>query len=57
MWSLGWPNFQLLMFSGSGRDHDLGETVVRRWVDQIKAEQANQAGEGQPLTADYFVGS
>jgi transposase len=34
------------------RDQNLGETVVRRWVDQLKAEQAGQAGEGQPLTAE-----
>ncbi len=34
------------------RDQDLGETAVRRWVDQLKAELAGQPGEGQPLTAE-----
>ncbi len=34
------------------RDQDLGETAVRRWVDQLKAEQDGQPGEGPPLTAE-----
>ncbi|WP_038085621.1 transposase, partial [Thioalkalivibrio sp. ALM2T] len=34
------------------RDQDLGETAVRRWVDQLKAERAGQLGEGRPLTAE-----
>ena len=34
------------------RDQDLGETVVRRWADQLKAERAGEPGEGQPLTAE-----
>ena len=34
------------------RDQDLGETVVRRWVEQLKAERAGESGEGEPLTAE-----
>ncbi len=34
------------------RDQDLGETAVRRWVDQLKAERKGQPGEGRPLTAE-----
>ncbi len=34
------------------QDQDLGETAVRRWVDQLKAERAGKPGEGQPLTAE-----
>ncbi|AKJ95361.1 transposase [Thioalkalivibrio versutus] len=34
------------------RDQDLGETAVRRWVDQLKAERTGQPGEGRPLTAE-----
>lgn len=30
----------------------LGETAVRRWVKQVKAEQSGQAGIGKPLTPD-----
>lgn len=34
------------------RDQDLGETAVRRWVDQLKAERGGGAGEGEPLTRE-----
>ena len=34
------------------RDQDLGETAVRRWVDQLKAERTGQPGEGRPLTVE-----
>jgi transposase len=34
------------------RDQHLGETAVRRWIDQLRAERAGGPGEGQPLTAD-----
>lgn len=35
------------------RDQDLGETAVRRWVDQLKAERTGQPGKGRPpLTAE-----
>jgi transposase len=34
------------------RDQSLGETAVRRWVDQLKAERSGQPGGGEPLTAE-----
>lgn len=34
------------------RDMDLGATAVRRWVAQVDAEGAGQAGIGKPLTAE-----
>ena len=34
------------------RDMDLGDTAVRRWLQQYEAEQLGQAGIGKPLTAD-----
>lgn len=34
------------------RDQDLGETAVRRWVDQLKMERSGQPSEGAPLTAE-----
>lgn len=34
------------------RDMKLGESVVRRWVAQLEAEQLGQAGPGKPLTAE-----
>lgn len=34
------------------RDMSLGETAVRRWLNQIDAEQSGQAGIGKPLTAE-----
>ncbi|TGC27137.1 IS3 family transposase [Pseudomonas citronellolis] len=34
------------------RDMDLGETAVRRWVQQYEAELSGQAGVGKPLTPE-----
>ena len=34
------------------RDQNLGETAVRRWVDQLEAERGGGPGQGQPLTAE-----
>jgi len=34
------------------KDMDIGETAVRRWVDQYRAEQLGQAGIGKPLSAE-----
>ena len=34
------------------QDLNIGETAVRRWVQQYKAEQLGQAGIGKPLTAE-----
>jgi transposase len=34
------------------RDLDLGETAVRRWLQQYEAEQLGGAGIGKPLTAE-----
>mgnify|MGYP003530963580 FL=1 len=34
------------------RDLDLGETAVRRWVQQYEAEQLGGAGIGKPLTSE-----
>jgi transposase len=34
------------------QDMNLGETVVRRWLKQVDAEQAGQSGMGRPLTAE-----
>ncbi|RON88013.1 hypothetical protein BK672_27920 [Pseudomonas fluorescens] len=31
---------------------NIGETAVRRWVQQYEAEQLGQAGIGKPLTAE-----
>jgi len=33
---------------------NLGETGVRRWVEQFQAEQTGQAGVGKPLTAEQI---
>lgn len=35
-------------------DMNLGETAVRRWLTQVKAEQSGQLGLGKPLTADQI---
>ena len=35
------------------KDMDLGESVVRRWLSQVDAEQQGQSGIGKPLTADH----
>lgn len=34
------------------RDMGLGETAVRRWVQQYEAESSGQAGIGKPLTPE-----
>ena len=34
------------------RDMNLGETAVRRWLQQFEAEQLGHAGIGKPLTAE-----
>jgi len=34
------------------KDLNIGETAVRRWVQQYEAEQLGQAGIGKPLTAE-----
>jgi transposase len=31
---------------------DLGETAVRRWLNQVEAERSGHAGIGKPLTAE-----
>jgi len=32
----------------------LGETAVRRWVNQLNAEQNGEVGIGKPLTPDQI---
>jgi len=34
------------------QDMDLGETAVRRWVQQYEAELSGQSGIGKPLTPE-----
>ena len=34
------------------RDLSIGETAVRRWIQQYEAEQLGQAGIGKPLTSE-----
>lgn len=34
------------------RDLNIGETAVRRWVQQYEGEQLGQTGIGKPLTAE-----
>ena len=34
------------------RDMDLGETAVRRWIQQYEAELSGQPGIGKPLTSE-----
>jgi len=34
------------------RDMDIGETAVRRWVQQYEAESSGQTGIGKPLTPE-----
>jgi len=34
------------------QDLNIGETAVRRWVQQYEAEQLGQTGIGKPLTAE-----
>lgn len=34
------------------RDMNIGQTAVRRWLQQVQAEQNGLAGIGKPLTAE-----
>jgi transposase len=34
------------------RDMDLGETAVRRWIQQYEVELSGQPGIGKPLTSE-----
>jgi transposase len=34
------------------REMKIGETAVRRWMEQVDAEQAGEPGIGKPLTPD-----
>jgi len=34
------------------KDLNIGETAVRRWVQQYEAEQLGQTGIGKPLTSE-----
>ncbi|BAP43395.1 transposase IS3/IS911 family protein [Pseudomonas sp. StFLB209] len=34
------------------RDLNIGDTAVRRWVQQYESEQLGNAGIGKPLTAE-----
>ncbi len=44
---------QGLSISQVCKDMKLGESAVRRWVDQFGAEQQGQSGAGKPLTAEH----
>jgi transposase len=35
------------------KDMKLGESAVRRWVNQFEAKQQGQSGTGKPLTAEH----
>ena len=35
------------------KDLNLVESVIRRWLDQFKAEQAGLPGIGKPITAEH----
>lgn len=43
---------QGLSVSHVSQTMDIGETAIRRWMDQYEAEQQGQAGIGKPLTAE-----
>ena len=45
-------NDQGLSVSQVCRDLNVGETAVRRWVQQYEAEQLGQTGIGKPLTSE-----
>ena len=34
------------------KDMNIGETAVRRWVEQYRAERLGQPGIGKPITAE-----
>ena len=44
---------QGLSISQICRDMKLGESAVRRWLSQFKAEQSGQSGIGKPLTSEH----
>jgi transposase-like protein len=44
---------QGLSISQVCQDMNLSETAVRRWLTQMNAEQAGQAGIGKPLTVEW----
>ena len=43
---------QGLSISQVCKDMKIGESAVRRWLGQFKAEQLGQNGIGKPLTAE-----
>jgi transposase len=43
---------QGLSVSHVSQTMDIGETAIRRWMDQYEAEQQGQPGIGKPLTAE-----
>ena len=44
---------QGLSISQVCRDITLGESAIRRWISQFKAEQSGQSGIGKPLTSEH----
>ena len=44
---------QGLSISQVCKDMKIGESAVRRWLGQFKAEQLGQNGIGKPLTAEH----
>ena len=44
---------QGLSISQVCEDMKLGESAVRRWLGQFKAEQSGSSGIGKPLTAEH----
>ena len=44
---------QCLSISQLSKDMKLGESAVRRWLGQFKAEQSGSSGIGKPLTAEH----
>ena len=44
---------QGLSISQVCKDMKIGESAVRRWVNQFAAEQQGHSGAGKPLTAEH----
>ena len=44
---------QGLSISQVCKDMGIGESAVRRWLNQFDAEQQGQSGIGKPLTAEH----
>ena len=44
---------QGLSISDVCKDMKLGQSAVRRWLDQFAAEQSGSSGIGKPLTAEH----